>query len=126
MRVLGNFSLSGKAQIEAEEAYDLIYPIYDTTLDLYQPIERPNEIIAMDWDSDDWNARDEMNKAWLRGDGADNWGKLSRVNRGFVHHWRKELLYSARLGIAKRRKDTRIIFQLCWRESVQCITGLES
>ena len=73
MRVLGNFSLSGKAPEGAEEAYDFIYPIYDTILDLYQPIERTNEIIAMDWDSDDWNARDELNKAWLRGDGADNW-----------------------------------------------------
>ena len=73
MRVLGNFSLSGKAPEGAEEAYDFIYPIYDKILDLYQPIERPNEIIAMDWDSDDWNARDELNKAWLRGDGADNW-----------------------------------------------------
>ena len=82
MRVLGNFSLSGKAQIEAEEAYDLICPIYDTTLDLYQPIERPNEIIAMDWDSDDWNARDEMNKAWLRGDGADNWENYPELIEG--------------------------------------------
>ena len=82
MRVLGNFSLSGEAPEGVEEAYDLLYPIYDTVLDLYEPVERPNEIIAMDWDSDDWNARDELNKAWIRGDGADNWENYPEIIDG--------------------------------------------
>ena len=80
MRVLGNYSLSGKAPESTEESYDFIYPIYDTVLDLYQPRERPNEMVAMNWDrTEDWQAGEEQRKAWLRGDEADNWENYPQV-----------------------------------------------
>lgn len=68
MRVLGRRSLSGQAPSGAEQSYDYLYPIYDPKLELRQPIERPVELHAMDWDL--WN---DQGKAWLRGENADSW-----------------------------------------------------
>ncbi|MDL2123426.1 MAG: hypothetical protein LWX51_10145 [Deltaproteobacteria bacterium] len=68
IRVLGRRSLSGQAPSGAEQSYDYLYPIYDSKLELRQPIERPVELHAMEW-----NLWDDQGKAWLRGENADSW-----------------------------------------------------
>ena len=68
MRVLGRRSLSGEAPSGAEQSYDFIYPIYDLALELCQPIERPAELHAMEWDF-----RDTGKETWLRGENAESW-----------------------------------------------------
>jgi len=68
IRVLGRRSLSGQAPSGAEQSYDYLYPIYDSKLELRQPIERPVELRAMEWDL--W---DDHGKAWLKGENADSW-----------------------------------------------------
>jgi hypothetical protein len=78
MRVLGRRSLSGQAPPGAEKSYDYLYPIYDPELELRQPIERPVELSAMDWDL--W---DDHGKAWLRGEKADSWNDYPESVNGF-------------------------------------------
>jgi hypothetical protein len=68
MRVLGRRSLSGEAPSGAEQSYDFIYPIYDPALELCQPIERPAELRAMEWD-----LADKGKETWLRGENAESW-----------------------------------------------------
>jgi hypothetical protein len=68
MRVLGRRSLSGQAPSGAEQSYDFLYPIYDPELELRQPVDRPVELRAMDWDL--W---DDRGKAWRRDEHADSW-----------------------------------------------------
>ena len=68
MRVLGRRSLSGEAPSGAEQSYDFIYPIYDPALELCQPIERPAELRAMEWDMGD-----KGKETWLRGENAESW-----------------------------------------------------
>ena len=68
MRVLGRRSLSGQVPSGAEQTYDYFYPIYDSKLELCQPIERPVELQAMEWDL--WDAQRE---AWLKGENANSW-----------------------------------------------------
>ncbi|MBL7177937.1 MAG: hypothetical protein ISS66_19110 [Desulfobacteraceae bacterium] len=68
MRVLGRRSLTGQAPSGAEQSYDYLYPIYDSKLELLQPIERPVELHAMEW-----RLWDDQGEAWLRGENADSW-----------------------------------------------------
>jgi hypothetical protein len=78
MRVLGRRSLSGQAPSGAEQSYDFLYPIYDPELELRQPVERPVELRAMDW-----NLWDDRKKAWLRGEHADSWSDYPESVDGF-------------------------------------------
>jgi len=68
MRILGRRSLSGQAPANVEQSYDYLYPIYDPKLELSQPVERPIEMTAMDWE-----LLDDRKEAWRRGDKADSW-----------------------------------------------------
>ncbi len=80
MRLLGRRALTGRAQNGAEDAYDFLYPIYDPVLELSTPIERPNEMKALDWDL--W---DERGKKWLTGEGGSDWESYpSKVGEEFI------------------------------------------
>jgi hypothetical protein len=68
MRLLGRRALSGQAGRGAEQAYDLLYPLYDQALELIEPRERPCEMLAMNWDF--WG---ERGKDWLQGLDATDW-----------------------------------------------------
>ena len=68
MRLLGRRALSGQAPPWAEQAYDLLYPLYDPALELIEPRERPSEMLAMNWDF--WSDR---GKDWLKGKEATDW-----------------------------------------------------
>jgi hypothetical protein len=68
MRLLGRRALSGQAWRGAEQAYDLLYPLYDPALELIEPRERPSEMLAMTWDF--WG---EGGKDWLQGRDATDW-----------------------------------------------------
>ena len=68
MRTLGKRSLSGQSPPGAEQFYDYLYPIYDSKLELLQPIERPVELQALEW-----RLGDDQGKEWLRGKKADSW-----------------------------------------------------
>ena len=76
MRVVGDCALRGRASTQSEELYDILYPIYDPALEIRPRVERPAELVAMDWDR-----FGEVNKSWLRGEGADSWNDYpSSVN----------------------------------------------
>jgi hypothetical protein len=68
MRLLGRCALSGQAPAWAEQAYDYLYPLYDPTLELIEPRERPCEMLAMNWEF--WS---ERGKEWLQGKDATDW-----------------------------------------------------
>ncbi len=68
MRLLGRRALSGQAPRWAEQAYDVLYPLYDPALELIEPRERPSEMLAMNWDL--WS---ERGKDWLQGKDATAW-----------------------------------------------------
>ena len=68
MRLLGRRALSGQAPRWVEQAYDVLYPLYDPALELIKPRERPFEMGAMNWDF--WG---EHGKAWLQGKDATDW-----------------------------------------------------
>jgi len=68
MRVFGRRSLSGQVPPGAEVAYDRFYPIYDPHLELFQPIQRPPELQAMQW-----RITGGEDGAWRQGAGADKW-----------------------------------------------------
>ncbi len=79
MRVLGRRSLSGEAPSGAEQSYDFIYPIYDPALELCQPIERPAELRAMEWD-----LGDKCKETWLSGENAGSWSHYPESIDGFT------------------------------------------
>jgi hypothetical protein len=68
MRLFGRRALSGQAPRWAEQAYDVLFPVYDPDLELTEPRERPSEMLAMNWDF--WG---ERGKDWLQGRGATEW-----------------------------------------------------
>lgn len=68
MRLLGRRALTGRAKDGGEDAYDFLYPIYDPSFELRDPIERPVEMRALDWDL--W---DEQGKKWLNGEAGSAW-----------------------------------------------------
>ena len=68
MRLLGRRALSGQAHHGAEQAYDILCPLYDPVLELIEPRERPFEMLAMNWDF--WG---ERGKEWLQGRDATDW-----------------------------------------------------
>lgn len=68
MRLLGRRALTGRAKNGAEDAYDFLYPAYDPVIELSNPIERPAEMKALDWDL--W---DKQGKKWLKGEGGSTW-----------------------------------------------------
>jgi hypothetical protein len=68
MRLFGARALSGRAPLAAESSYDLMYPIYDPAVELVEPIERPAELRAMEWDF-----RREDGKCWIKGENASTW-----------------------------------------------------
>jgi hypothetical protein len=68
MRLLGRRALSGQAPRWAEQAYDVLYPLYDPALELIEPRARPCEMLAMNWDF--WG---ERGKDWLEGKDATDW-----------------------------------------------------
>jgi hypothetical protein len=69
MRLLGERALSGSVRPGAEQAYDLLYPLYDPALEMIQPSERPPEQTTMNWD-----LFDQRGKSWLQGEGGADWG----------------------------------------------------
>lgn len=68
VRLLGRRALSGQAPRWAEQAYDVLYPLYDPALELIEPRERPSEMLAMNGDF--WG---ERGKDWLQGKDATDW-----------------------------------------------------
>jgi hypothetical protein len=68
MRLIGIRVLSGRAPQWMESSYDLLYPIYDPAVELLNPVERPSELRAMDWEL----LRDDSGP-WLNGLGAADW-----------------------------------------------------
>ena len=68
MRVFGRRSLCGQLSVSAEDSYDTFYPIYDLQLEVYQPVERPRELKAMEWR---FTTNDE--EVWRQGAGASKW-----------------------------------------------------
>jgi hypothetical protein len=68
MRLLERCALLGQAPRWAEQAYDVLYPLYDPALELIEPRERPSEMLAMNWDL--WS---ERVKDWLQGKDATDW-----------------------------------------------------
>ena len=68
MRVWGRYALEGRGPDRAEEAYDLLFPLYDPPLELRAPVARPVEFRALDW-----GFRDGQQKAWAEGEEADDW-----------------------------------------------------
>lgn len=60
---------AGHAPTGTEEAYDALYPIYDSRLELVDAIERPVELRALDWSI----LSDQERKPWPAGGGGDNW-----------------------------------------------------
>lgn len=77
MRLLGRRTLTGQAPPGAEQCYDYLYPIYDPALELFQPVERPTELRAMEWEWTDGNE-----KAWLNGEHADSWSDYPEIVNG--------------------------------------------
>ncbi len=77
MRVLGRRSLSGQAPLGAEQSYDFLYPIYDSALELRQPVERPIELRAMDWD-----LGGDRKNTWRKGEHADSWSNYPESVEG--------------------------------------------
>jgi hypothetical protein len=49
MRVFGRRLLSGQVPTGAEALYDRLYPIYDPSLEMSEPTERPAELRGMEW-----------------------------------------------------------------------------
>ena len=78
MRVLGKRSLSGQVPQGAEEAYDEFYPIYDAHLELCKPMERPEQLVAMDW-----RITDGEEQSWRSGVHADSWSNYPEWIDGF-------------------------------------------
>jgi hypothetical protein len=68
MRVIGRLALSGRVPEDAESAYDVLLPIYDSAVESLRPRDRPVELRAMDWDV----MRGQQN-GWLKGENADDW-----------------------------------------------------
>lgn len=68
MRMIGRRTMSGQAPPGAEQAYDSLYPIYDPSLELAMPIERPAEFRAFDWK---FGGDEEEN--WRSGENARDW-----------------------------------------------------
>ena len=68
MRVLGRYALEGRTPTDVEEAYDSLCPIYDSSLHMRNPLERPAEFEYPDWDY--FGGRLE---AWLDGEHAKEW-----------------------------------------------------
>lgn len=77
MRVFGKSSLSGRVPPGAEDAYDDFYPIYDSRLELHEPIERPQELRGMEW-----RITGGEGSAWLSGTGADSWSSYPQSIEG--------------------------------------------
>lgn len=77
MRLLGQWALEGRTKGGAEAAYDFLYPIYDPALELLHPIERPDEMRAMDWDF-----HNDESKRWLSGEGGNDWASYPTVVAG--------------------------------------------
>ena len=70
MRVVGRYALEGRGPGGAEEAYDHLFPLYDPVFDRRAPVERPDELRALEW-----SLRDERQKAWAEGENADEWSQ---------------------------------------------------
>lgn len=68
LRLFGGRVLRGQGPIRAETSYDFLYPIYDPVLELVEPIERPAELRAMEW-----NSRTKDSEQWLAGASAADW-----------------------------------------------------
>ncbi len=68
LRLFGKRALCGRAPRWAESCYDLMYPIYDPALELFDPTERPSELKAMEWD---WQNKES--ERWLLGENAAEW-----------------------------------------------------
>ncbi len=68
LRLFGKRALCGRAPRWAESHYDLMYPIYDPALELFDPAERPTELKAMEWD---WQNKES--ERWLLGESAAEW-----------------------------------------------------
>jgi len=78
LRLLGRRALSGQAPLRMEQEYDSFFPLYDPVLELIVPLERPSEMLAMNWD-----LFDESRKDWLSGKGAADWNHYPKSIRGF-------------------------------------------
>jgi hypothetical protein len=68
LRLFGKRALCGHAPRWAELHYDLLYPIYDPALELFDPVERPSELKAMEWE---WQNKES--ERWLLGENASEW-----------------------------------------------------
>ena len=77
MRVFGRCALSSRVRPGAENAYDRFYPVYDPQLEVYQPIERPQELRAMEW-----CLTGNDGEAWRQGAGAREWSHYPKSVQG--------------------------------------------
>jgi hypothetical protein len=84
MRVLGEQALAGVGASNAEVVYDLLRPLYDVALELWNPMERPSQLSCLDWssgstDGEDWRAGNRMNTWGHYPDAIGNFRILGEV-----------------------------------------------
>jgi hypothetical protein len=68
LALLGRHALTGRAPEGGEESYDMLFPIYDGSLEDVAFNERPIELRAFDW-----NVVGPEEKAWRQGLNANDW-----------------------------------------------------
>ena len=116
MRVFGRCALAGRVRPGAESAYDSFYPVYDPELEVYQPVERPRELRAMEW-----RLTGSAGEAWRQGAGAREWSHYPDSVEGLIligertwyvrpeWEWPREERYRGVVGSSLNTTDERTV-----------------